>query len=70
MGDIPSLGRLTVYMGEANNLSKESLQEFINIVEKGIINLNLDRVFNLDQIVEAHSYMESNQAKGKIIIEI
>jgi NADPH:quinone reductase-like Zn-dependent oxidoreductase len=70
MGDIPSLGRLTVYMGEANNLKKESLQEFIDMVEKGIIKLNLDRVFNLDQIVEAHSYMESNQAKGKITVEI
>ena len=70
MGDIPSLGKLTVYMGEAANLKKESLQEFIQIIEKGIIKLNIDKVFNLDQIVEAHEYMESNQAKGKIIIEI
>jgi len=26
MGDIPSLGRLTVYISEAENLQKESLQ--------------------------------------------
>lgn len=70
MGDIPSLGKLTVYMGEAANLKKESLQEFIQIIEKGIIKLNIDKVFNLDQIVEAHEYMESNQAKGKLIVEI
>ncbi len=70
MGDIPSLGKLTVYMGEAANLKKESLQEFIQIIEKGIIKLNIDRVFNLDQIVEAHEYMEGNHAKGKIIVEV
>jgi NADPH2:quinone reductase len=70
MGDIPSLGRLTVYMGDATNLDKDSLQDFINAVGKGSLNLNIDRVFNLNQIVEAHSYMESNQSKGKIVIEV
>lgn len=70
MGDIPSLGRLTVYMGDAANLRKELLQDFIDAVENGEINLNIDKVFSLDQIVEAHTYMESNQAKGKLVVEI
>jgi len=69
MGDIPSLGKLTVYMGEARNLNKDLLQEFIQAIEDGIVKLNIDKIFKLDQIVEAHVYMESNQAKGKIIIE-
>jgi len=67
-GDIPSLGKLTVYMGEAENLQKESLQEFIDAVEKGAIRVTIDRTFKLDNIVEAHKYMESNQAKGKIVV--
>ena len=70
MGDIPSLGRLTVYMGDAENLHKDLLQEFIDAVAAGKINLNIDKTFRLDQISEAHSYMESNQAKGKIVVEI
>ncbi|WP_422359380.1 zinc-binding alcohol dehydrogenase family protein [Reichenbachiella sp.] len=70
MGDIPSLGRLTVYMGESKNLSKELLQEFINEVEKGNIHLNIDTVFTLDQVAEAHQYMEDNKAKGKLVVEI
>lgn len=70
MGDIPSLGRLTVYMGEATNLSKELLQEFINEVEKGNIRLNIDSVYNLDQVAEAHDYMENNKAKGKIVVVV
>lgn len=70
MGDIPSLGRLTVYMGDAANLRKDLLQDFIDAVENGEITLNIDKVFSLDQIVKAHTYMESNQAKGKLVIEI
>ncbi|MGB5268950.1 MAG: zinc-binding alcohol dehydrogenase family protein, partial [Eudoraea sp.] len=70
MGDIPSLGRLTVYMGDAANLKKDLLQDFIDAVTDGEITLNLDKVFRLDQIVEAHRYMESNLAKGKIVVEI
>ena len=70
MGDIPSLVRLTVYMGEAENLQKQSLQQFIDAVESGDIRITLDRTFKLDEIIEAHKYMESNQAKGKIVVEI
>ncbi len=70
MGDIPSLGRLTVSMGEANNLDHQRLQDFINLVEKGSINLNIDRVFKIDEIVKAHDYMEQNLAKGKLVILI
>jgi NADPH:quinone reductase len=70
MGDIPSLGRLTVYMGDAANLKKELLQEFIDAVADGKISLNIDKVFKLDEVAEAHTYMESNQAKGKIVVSI
>lgn len=70
MGDIPSLGRLTVYMGESKNLSKELLQEFIDEVEKENIVLNIDTVFNLDQVAEAHQYMEDNKARGKLVVTI
>ena len=70
MGDIPSLGRLTVYMGDADSLSKESLQEFIDDVANGSIKVNLDKTFSLDEIVAAHTYMESNQAKGKVLVMV
>lgn len=33
MGNITPLGRLTVYMCEFANLTKESLQDFVNAVE-------------------------------------
>lgn len=68
MYDIPSTGRLTAYAGDIQNLPKELLQEFIDEVENGTIKLNIDRVFRLDELVKAHEYMESNQAKGKLVV--
>ncbi len=70
MGDIPSLGRLTVYMGEAGNLDKSRLQEFIDEVANGHIALNIDRVFQLEEVAEAHQYMEDNRAKGKLVVDL
>ncbi|HAA18664.1 MAG TPA: NADPH:quinone reductase [Cytophagales bacterium] len=68
MGDIPSMGRLTVYMGDIENLSKELLQGFIDEVATGKITLNIDRVWSLDQVPEAHQYMEDNKGKGKLVV--
>ncbi len=70
MGDIPSLGRLTVYMGESNNLPQELFQEFIYKVENGTITLNIDKVFQLDEVAAAHQYMEDNRAIGKLVVTI
>ena len=70
MGDIPSLGRLTVYMGDADNLNKERLQEFIDSVAAGDIRLNIDRVFGLEDLAEAHRYMEDSRGKGKLVVEV
>ena len=70
MGDIPSLGRLTVYMGDANNLNKERLQDFINSVANGDIKPTIDRVFGLEDLVEAHQYMEDSKGKGKLVVVV
>jgi NADPH:quinone reductase-like Zn-dependent oxidoreductase len=29
----------------------------------------VDRVFTLDQIADAHRYLESNQATGKVVVQ-
>ncbi|NQU85922.1 MAG: zinc-binding dehydrogenase, partial [Mariniphaga sp.] len=67
---IPSSGRLTVYMGESKNLSKDLLQEFIKEVENGSIKLNIDKIFSLNEVPDAHQYMEDNKAIGKIVVKI
>jgi NADPH:quinone reductase-like Zn-dependent oxidoreductase len=67
---IPRMGRLTAYAGDAENLKKTDLQDFIDAVEQGIFKPHIDRFYQLDQVSEAHSFMESNQTAGKIVVEI
>jgi len=64
------MGRLTTYAGDAGNLEKAALQDFIDAVEQGIVRLNIDRSYPFEQIAEAHAYMESNQNAGKVVVEI
>ncbi len=68
MGDIPHTVRLTVYTGEARDLSANLLQEFVDGVASGKNHIKIDRTFTIDEIVEAHRYMESNQASGKLVV--
>lgn len=70
MGDIPSTGKLTAYMGDSENLSKGLLQSFIDKVTSGDIHLNIDRIFALDEVSEAHKYMEDSRAKGKLVVRL
>ncbi len=52
----------------------EGLQEGIEFIKAGLASGKLspiiDRKFSLDQIVEAHEYMESNKQKGKIVVTV
>jgi NADPH:quinone reductase-like Zn-dependent oxidoreductase len=68
MGDIPRLVRLTMYGSNPDPLSWEELQNYINNIEKGKIKLVIDRVFKLDNFVQAHQYLESNQGRGKVVV--
>ncbi len=42
-------------------------QSIIDGAESGRYRLNLDRTFPLGEIVDAHRYMESNRATGKVV---
>ncbi|KAA3636532.1 MAG: NADPH:quinone reductase [Bacteroidetes bacterium] len=68
LGEIPSGVYLTSYQGGNADLPPNLLQQFIDQVEKGSLQIQIDQVFKLDQIVEAHSYMESNKASGKLVV--
>ncbi|MEM9955205.1 MAG: zinc-binding alcohol dehydrogenase family protein [Chloroflexota bacterium] len=67
---IPSNVRLTAYNSGAIKVgaATDALQAFVVEVERGIYTLPIDKVFTFDQIVEAHHYMESNQANGKLVV--
>jgi NADPH:quinone reductase-like Zn-dependent oxidoreductase len=68
MDYIPATVNLTVFDSGQVKMNSENFQAFINDVERGNIKLNISRTFTLDEIVEAHRYMESNAGTGKIVV--
>lgn len=67
---IPSTFKLTVRVVDFNKLREGLLKFFIIELEAGHIHLNINGVFGLNQVVEAHQYMEGNRAKGKVVFRI
>ena len=68
MDYIPATVNLTVFDSGQVKMDKDRLQAFINDVEAGNIKLNISHIFMLDDIVEAHRFMESNAGSGKIVV--
>lgn len=66
---IPSGVKLTAFASEvvAGPEWARALQEIVALVEAGRVDPNLDRTFALDEIADAHAYMEENRATGKVV---
>jgi NADPH:quinone reductase-like Zn-dependent oxidoreductase len=68
MGAIPHTVNLTTYSGGSEDFIDTPLQRVVNDVEGGRLALKIGRVFQLDEIVEAHRCMEDNEAHGKLVV--
>ncbi len=67
---IPRGVRLTAYGGDASDLPPDVLQAFLNSVETTDVGVPIDRRFTFDEIREAHAYMESGAAAGKLVVTV
>lgn len=65
---IPATVYLTIYDSGQIRTDAAVFQQFIQQVEAGIIKIDANKVFTLDEIVQAHQLMESNKAGGKIVV--
>jgi NADPH:quinone reductase-like Zn-dependent oxidoreductase len=65
---IPTAVSLTTYDGGPDDFMATPLEELIEQIAAGTLHVNIGRLFRLDEIVEAHRAMESNQAGGKIVV--
>lgn len=68
MDVIPTAVSLTTYDGGPDDFMATPLEELIGQIAAGTLHVNIGKVFRLDEIVEAHRTMESNQAGGKIVV--
>jgi NADPH:quinone reductase-like Zn-dependent oxidoreductase len=67
---IPSGTRLTAFHSDdaKGSAGAAVLKRVVRNVEAGVYEPNLDRVFGLNDVAEAHRYMEDNQAAGKVVM--
>lgn len=68
MEHIPVGVCLTVYGGGSEEFMSMPLQELIEQVERGELKVPIGKVFQLEDIVEAHRLMDANKAGGKIVV--
>ena len=65
---IPRGVRLTAYGGDAADLPAAVLQGFIELVQDGRMTVPIAHVYDMDQIVEAHTAMEAGTMSGKLVV--
>ena len=67
--EIPSSVKLTIFSSETiTQDATDALQRVVKLSEEGKYRLNLDRVFRMEEIVEAHHYMDAGHARGKLVV--
>lgn len=68
MEAIPNTACLTVYDGGPNEFREMPFNDMLKQIEAGEMEIRIGKVFQLDQIVEAHEVQEQNNARGKIVV--
>lgn len=68
MGWLPNGVRLTAYFGEASDLTTGTLQAFLDAVAACEAVVPVGRLYQLDQIVQAHHDFEHNSVGGKGVV--
>ena len=65
---LPRGVRLTAYAGDAKDLPQHVLQDFLDAVAAGTAVVPIGRVYDFEQIVQAHADMEAGQVAGKLVV--
>ncbi len=50
--------------------TKKDIQFFGELIEKGQYKVVIDRVYTLDQIIEATKYVETGEKTGNVVISV
>jgi len=70
MDNIPTGVRLTSYSGGASDISREDLQRYVSLVERGELSIRTGPVWSFDQLPLAHQAMDENRANGKMVVVV
>lgn len=64
------LGSKKVFVGGTLTIDKAILEEIKELSNIGVLKPVIDRVYTLDEIVEAHRYVDLGHKKGNVVISI
>lgn len=70
MEEIPSGVRLSAYSGGTADITAEALQDFVDGVAAGEIDIPRGPVWSFDELVKAHEMMDANRANGKMVVVV
>lgn len=57
-------------IGQGTETNATHLKRLTELVENGVIKVNVDKVFPLDRVKEAFDYQEKNHPRGKVVLKI
>jgi len=52
------------------SMSREDIEYLKNLVEVGKFKPVIDRIYKLDDIVEAYKYVETDQKTGNVVVDL
>jgi NADPH:quinone reductase-like Zn-dependent oxidoreductase len=68
IGDIPRGVRLSGYGGDARDLPREVLQQYVDDLAAGRAAVSVGHVYPLAEIVQAHRDLEADRYPGKLVV--
>ncbi|QPC45255.1 zinc-binding dehydrogenase [Kaustia mangrovi] len=68
MFDIPTDKRLTAYVGDAQDFMRTPLQEIVNLIERGLLDIPIGETVPFENTPDAHRAIEANTTPGKWVV--
>ncbi len=63
-------GRYVTVDGWNPKMTRERLEDLRDLAEAGALRAVIDRCYSLDEVAEAHRYVETKRKRGNVVIEI
>jgi alcohol dehydrogenase len=57
-------------IGQGTKTTTDKLQKIADMVDQGLLKVNIDKVFPLNQAGDALDYLQNGHPKGKVVIKV